>query len=216
MFEATGTTRTDESDIAYLKRMASAGHGEPAPFLILMAVFGGAYGLAFTALCLLVGGPDGMRLGAGSGFLAQVLRWSFIAAHVAFVAALIWTGWRTFGPDRIRLSRSATATWSAAFIGLVTTVVGFWIYGDGQLPSDSRYVAYMLPPVLLVLWGSAWWITAILHDRCWLMLVAGGSFSAAVALAIAGNSAAMLPVIAASLLLLAFVPAVLLMRSQTR
>jgi len=215
MSDAAQSTRSDESDIAYLKRLASVGRGEPAPFLLLIAVFGGAFGLAFAGVCLQMAlDPEGMRPGAEPSFMTDILRWSFVAAHLAFIVTLIWTAWRTLGPNRARLSRAATATWSAAFIALITTLVGFRVFTQDQLPSDSIYASYLLPTVLLVLWGSAWWVTAILNDRRWLMLVALGSFGAAIAMAMVGNSPPILPMTAACLLLLAFLPAVLLMRER--
>lgn len=207
----------DESDLAYLKRLASAGRGEPAPFLLLMAVFGGAYGLAFVGVSLQAAlDPGGLRPGADPSLLSGILRWSFVAAHLVFVSAAVWTGWRTLGPNPVRLSRAASATWSAAFLGLIATVISFSVFTRGQLPTDSLYAAYMKPPVLLVLWGCAWWVMAILSDRRWLLLVALGSFGAAIAMAAVGNTAPILPLAAACLLLLAFLPAIVLMRQSAR
>lgn len=211
----TSPTASDESDLAYLKRLASAGRGEPAPFLLLMAVFGGAYG--FAMLAILLGIAIEGRPGPGkAGPIVQALNLSILAAHILFLGALIWTVWRTFGPNRVRLSRAATATWSAAFIAMVTTVVGFRIFIQDQLPADAVYASYMLPPVLLTLWGAAWWVTAILNDRRWLLLIAVGSFGAAIGMAIIGNTGLILPAASACLLLLAFLPAVILMRQRAR
>jgi hypothetical protein len=210
------TAKSDESDLAYLKRLAQAGRGEPAPFLLLMAVFGGGYG--FAILAVMIGlAVDGFPT-PGENYevspLVRTLNFGILAAHLAFLGALLWTVWRTLGPNRIRLSRAATATWSAAFIAMVTTVVSFRVFTQDQLPTDTLYASYMAPPVLLVLWGSAWWVTAILNDRRWLLLVAVSSFAAAVAMAIVGNGPPLLPLSAACLILLAFVPAVILMRGR--
>lgn len=215
----TPTSSSDESDLAYLKRLASAGRGEPAPFLLLMAVFGGAYGFSLLAILIgiaIEGVPDPARGAGHAGPIVQSLNLGVFAAHLLFLGALIWTVWRTLGPNRVRLSRAATATWSAAFIAMVTTVVGFRIFTQDQLPTDAVYASYMLPPVLLTLWGAAWWVTAILNDRRWLLGVATGSFAAAIATAAAGNSMTQLPLAAACLLLLAFLPAVVLMRQRGR
>jgi len=216
----TPVSPSDESDLAYLKRLASAGRGEPAPFLLLMAVFGGAYGfvlLAIMAAMAIEGWPvQGQRSwtpGPVGIFLSQ---WSFITAHLTFLAALIWTGWRTLGPKRVRLNRAASAIWTAAFIGLVTTFVAVRLVARDQLPTDAVYAAQLLAPVLLVLWGCAWWATAIASDRRGLLAVSAGSFVAAIALAGVGNSMLQLPIFCACLLLLAFVPAVVLIRLRGR
>ncbi len=219
MSDTTTPSTSDESDLAYLKRLASAGRGEPAPFLLLMAVFGGAYGFALLALQLglaLEGFPASRTGDYQAGRLVQALNLSILAAHLLFLATLIWTVWRTFGRNGVRLSRAATATWSAAFVAMVTTVIAFRIFTRGQLPTDAVYASYLLPPVLLVLWGAAWWVTAILNDRRWLLLVAAGSFAAAIGMAVIGNTPAILPMATACLLLLAFLPAVILMRRRPR
>lgn len=217
MSEVIPTATQDESDIAYLKRLALAGRGEPAPFLLLMAVFGGGYGFAMLAVIIgmaIEGTPGPAEGPATVGPLVQWLNLGIFAAHLAFLAALIWTVWRTLGPNRIKLSRAATATWSAAFVAMVTTVISFRVFTQDQLPTDAVYAAYLMPPVLLMLWGVAWWVTAILNDRRWLLLVAVGSFGAAIGMAMIGNSMALLPSSAACLLLLAFLPAVVLMRER--
>lgn len=216
---AAPAASTDESDLAYLRRLASAGRGEPAPFLLLMAVFGGAYGFAMLAILIgiaIEGLPDPSRSASSAGPIVQTLNLSVFAAHLLFLGALIWTVWRTFGPNRVRLSRAAMATWSAAFIAMVATVTAFRIFTRDQLPTDAVYASYLLPTVLLVLWGAAWWVTAILNDRRWLLLVSIGSFAAAVAMAAVGNAPALLPLACACLLLLAFLPAVILMRQRAR
>ncbi len=210
------TARSDESDLAYLKRLALAGRGEPAPFLLLMAVFGGVYGFTLLALILafLIEGapsPGVPPQGPISNFLG---RWSFIAAHLIFLAALGWTVWRTIGPRRIGLNRAASAIWSAAFIGLVTTWISISLFTRNEPPSDAVYAAHLTGPILLTLWGCAWWATAIASDRRWLLTVAAGSFAAAIGLAWVGNSILALPIMCASLILLAFAPAMLLMRGR--
>ncbi|WGM46780.1 hypothetical protein KOAAANKH_01653 [Brevundimonas sp. NIBR10] len=213
----TPTPSTDESDIAYLKRLAVAGRGEPAPFLLLMAVFGGGYGFAILAVMiafLIEGLPQpGGDVGPISEFLG---RWAFVAAPIAFVLALGWTVWRTFGPNRIRLSRAAVATWSAAFIGLVTIVASMRLFTQGDTHLDHAYAANFLWPVLLTLWGCAWWVTGVTSERKWLLVVAIGSYAAAIGMAITANTPSMMPLICACLLLLAFVPAVILMRQRAR
>lgn len=212
----TPASPSDESDLAYLKRLADAGRGEPAPFLLLMAVFGGAYGFALLAVLigLAIEGFPSPAQGYRPGPLIQFLNLGIFAAHLSFLGALIWTVWRTLGPNRIRLSRAATATWSAAFIAMMTTVVSFSFFTRDQLPTDAVYAIYMMPSVLLLLWGSAWWVTAILNDRRWLLLVAIGSFGAAIGMAVIGNTPPILPAACACLILLAFLPAVLLMRGR--
>lgn len=215
MSDTTASHASPESDLAYLKRLANAGRGQPAPFLLLMAVFGGAYGLSFLAIGAAIHwlGPEAFTTTNQTVFVT-IMASTPLVAHAIFALALLWTAWRTFGPNRVKLSRAATAIWSAAFIAFVTTVAAFHFYTQGEPTTDQVYTTYMMPPVLLVLWGCAWWVTAILNERRWLLIVAVASFVAAVVMAIVGNTPPILLATAACLLGLAFVPALLLMRER--
>lgn len=214
MTDTAEDERSRASDLAFLKRLANAGRGEPAPFLLLMAVFGGVYGLALLLTTVaLARGPEAMLNDPGP-FTGVIRFYLWPTAHLAFGLTILWTAWRTLGPRRAPLSRAAAAIWTSAFIGLITMVAAFRIYGQDQPASDEVYVAYMLAPVLLVLWGSAWWVSAILSERRWLLVVAVGSFLAAIVMAMIGNRPAILPTGSACLLLLAFAPAVILIKQR--
>ncbi len=212
-------SRQDDGDLAYLKRLALAGRGEPAPFLLLIAVFGGAYGFALLSIltAFMIEGlpkPGSPVEGPISNFVG---RWAIITSHLAFFGAVLWTAWRTIGPNRIRLSRTASATWSASFAALVVTYVVFRMFTRDEPLTNVIHTNQIMVSVVLILWGAAWWITALSGDRRWLILVAIGSFAAAVALAWLGlGSLTALSILCASLIFLAFVPAVILMREKRR
>ncbi|WP_295192595.1 hypothetical protein [uncultured Brevundimonas sp.] len=213
------TSSSSSADLAYLKRLAVAGSGQPAPFLLLIAVFGGAYGFALLAIltAFMIEGlpqPGAPVTGPISTFVGSS---GIIGSHLVFFGAVAWTIWRTLGPNRVRLSRSATATWSASFIALVATVVVFHLVTRNEAAPDATKIAQVIWPVVLILWGAAWWTTAIASDRRWLIAIAIGSFGAAAALAWVGTaSLAALVVMCASLILLAFAPAIILMREMRR
>lgn len=212
-------TRRDDDDLAYLKRLAMAGRGEPAPFLLLMAVFGGAYGFGLLAILIAFAieglpQPGSPVTGPISNFVGA---WAIVASHAAFFSTLAWTLWRTIGPNRVRLSRTAAATWSASFVALVVTYIVFQMATRDQATADVAHTNLIMWSVVLILWGCAWWVTAIASDRRWLLGVSIGSFAAAAALAWVGaNAFAALPIICASLIFLAFAPAVVLMREKRR
>lgn len=208
-----------DDDLAYLKRLAVAGRGEPAPFLLLIAVFGGAYGFGLLAIltAFLIEGlpqPGSTVTGPISNFLGA---WVIIASHLAVFGTVVWTVWRTVGPNRIRLNRTASATWSASFVALVMTLIVFRLFTRNEPLSDIVHTNQIIGSVVLILWGAAWWITALASDRRWLLFVAFGSFFAAAGLSWVGmGSLAALPIICGSLIFLAFVPAVILMRERLR
>ncbi|WP_374274688.1 hypothetical protein [Brevundimonas sp.] len=202
-------TTEPSADLAYLKRMALAGRGRAAPALVLMAVFGFVYGVTFLLNHLLmVIGWDRVE---ASGWW-PVLRFSFLAGHLIFLAAALWTGWRYLQPDRPRVSRAAGAVWSGAFVAFVVTTVAIILFSRNEPPTDEVFAVYFHGPILLVLWGMAWWATAFLTERRWLLLVAAGSFGFALAIAWVGMANPLMVLMGASLLLLAFLPAVILLR----
>ncbi len=192
-------------DLAFLRRMAMAGRGGSAPVLPLMALFGAVYGLTF--LLIYVDVISGGRLPGWTHVLPM-------AAHIVFLIGVGWTAWRALSTRGRGLSRPAGAVWSAAFIGFVVMVAAFRVYADGEPSTDQIYTSYMLGPVLLVLWGMAWWTSAIATHRNWLFVVAVASFAAALAAAAIGNSAQLLLLAGTCLLGLATLPALVLMRGE--
>ena len=202
------------ADVAFLKRMALAGRGEPAPALVLMAVFGLAFGLVCLGFYIQMITLDGPPPLGRSGPWLWFNSYSIPAAGLAFLIALGWTGWRSFAADRRPLNRGALAAWSGAFCGLLISVTAVRIFTRFEPPSDAVYGIYLVPTILLVLWGVAWWTTAIVSRRPWLIGVALASWAMAVAAAWVGNSLTLMAVAAASLLGLAFAPAVILMVRQ--
>lgn len=205
----------DAADLSYLKRLANAGRGGAAPFLPLMAVFGLAFGVSFLLVYASIVTDPTRSGGSGSPFYPYS-HYVPALAHLAFLATALWTGWRLLVSRGRGLSRTAAAAWTAAFLGLVVTVIGFTVFTNDQPPTDSVYASYMQPTVLLALWGGAWWTTAVATDRRWLLVVALASYAAAIAAAAIGNSVNLLLLTGACLIGLAFVPAVLLMRERGR
>lgn len=202
------------ADIAFLKRMALEGRGEPAPALVLMAVFGLAFGLVVLGLYIQIATAEGGTPFGQSGPWRWFNHYAIPTALLAFLVALGWTCWRSFAADRKPLNRGALAAWSGAFIGLVITVFAVRIFTRNELPTDVVYGVYVLPPILLILWGVAWWTTSVVSRRPWLMTVALASWAMAVLAAWVGNSLLLLAVGAASLLGLAFLPALVLLAQK--
>jgi hypothetical protein len=204
---------TASADLSYLKRLAQAGRGGPAPFLPLMAVFGLAYGLCLLLIygsLVIDGTPD------GGGIFYPWSHYAPLAAHIAFLLTAAWTLWRLISSRGRGLSRTASAAWSGAFFSLVTIFAALRLYTQHEPPSDAVYTGLFLPSILLTLWGAAWWVSALSTDKRFLLIVAVSSFAAAIAAAIIGNTTELLLLAALSLLTLAFVPAAYLMWTQHR
>lgn len=217
MTEPTPSAHSSTSaDIAFLKRMALEGRGEPAPALVLMAVFGLVFGVVVLGLYIQIATAEGGPPFGQSGPWRWFNRYAIPVAFIAFLVALGWTGWRSFAADRRPLNRGALAAWSGAFIGLAIAFLAVRIFVRNEPPTDAVYGVYLLPPILLILWGVAWWTTAVVSRRPWLMTVALASWAMAVLAAWVGNSLLLLAVAAASLLGLAFLPALVLMAQKRK
>ena len=199
------------ADIAFLKRMAMEGRGEPAPALVLMAVFGLVFGVLALGLFIQIATANGGAPFAQSGPWAWYNRFSMPVASLAFLAALGWTAWRSFAADRRPLNRGALAAWSGAFLALLVVLVVIRVFTRNEPPTDAVYGVYLTAPFLLTLWGVAWWTTAIVSRRPWLTMFALASWAMAILAAWVGNSLPILAIAAASLLGLAFLPATILM-----
>ncbi|QTN20885.1 hypothetical protein HZ989_07530 [Brevundimonas sp. AJA228-03] len=198
------------ADLSYLKRIAHAGRGRPAPFLPVMAVFGAGYGLCFLLIyaSIVIDGADDP-----GGLFYPWVHYIPPVAHLAFIVMAVWTAWRTFVSRGRGLSRAATAAWSAAFAAFVTVIVAY-LYAAAQPTGDVAQTAFMLPMTVLALWGAAWWATALMTDRRWLLIVAVASFAATLAAAVVGNTVELVLLVGLSLLGLACFPAILLMRER--
>lgn len=207
----TDTVPADpDADLAFLKRMALAGQGRPAPLAGLMTVFGLAYGLMFTAQYgltrALPPADDGMAVA-----LNQTIVGLSVLAHAVVLTTLIWSGWSVFR-RRSLMNRAAAGAWAGAFLGLVTMVAGFLLFGARNPPEFGFHHLWLLPSVLLALWGAAWLTAGVATRRRWAQATGGASFGAAILAALFANTLELFLTAGASLLLLAFLPGLLLMR----
>lgn len=190
----TDTAPADhDADLAFLKRMALAGQGRPAPLAGLMTVFGLAYGLMFTVQY----GLTRILLSAGDGMavaLNQMIAGLSLLAHAAVLAAMIWSGWSVFR-RRSLMNRAAAH-----------------LFGARNPPEFGFHHLGLLPSVLLALWGAAWLTVGVATRRRWAQATGAASFGAAILAALFANTLELFLVAGASLFLLAFLPGLMLMR----
>jgi hypothetical protein len=197
------------SDLAFLKGLAERGRGGPAPALLLMAAFGLIYGAMCLAMAAAgLGGREMVRSLGPAIWLAG--HGAFFVCLVAFAVSAV-TGWRRGVP----VNRAAAAAWTAAAIAAVGLKVAFEVFAR-RAPDTYTvgYASHFAPVVLLTLWGAAWWVAASAADRPWARRVALGSWIAAAAAAWWANDGPIILVAGLSCLLLAFAPAVVLLRER--
>ena len=218
MSHAADPAHADVADLAYLKQLAVAGRGRPAPAVPLMAVFGGGYGLGE----LVVWGEQvafnngAFFTGPAPGVWNIVNGVLFIGAHLAFLLTLAWTLWRVVRTRGAGMNRGAAAAWTAAFAGLVITLASVWLIGREPYQGRPDNVGHMTPVIVLILWGCAWWVTSVVTGRRWLGLVAVASGVMALLAAALMDTGWLKLISASSLLGLAFLPAVVLLWQARR
>lgn len=206
------------ADLAYLKSVAAAGRGRPAPAVPLMAVFGGGFGLGELVVWFEQVAFNGGEFfdGPAPGVWDTVNGVLFIGAHLAFLLTLLWTGWRVLQTRGAGMNRGAAAAWTAAFAGLMVTVASVWLIGRAPYQGHPDTVGHLAPTVVLTLWGCAWWVTSIVTGRRWLGLVAVSSGVMALLAAALVDTGWLKLISASSLLGLAFLPAVMLLWQARR
>jgi hypothetical protein len=199
-----------ESDISFLKKLASSGRGKPAPMAMLLAGFGLIFGLLFLYEWSLLrlwnaGALSKPELDAWMGtYMVRALP----VLLVLLLLASVVQAWMRRGQGA-QVHHVAAAGWTGAALGLLTITASFVIFSGVR---NNYYAMNILPAVALVLWGMAWFVSAAATGQKWLYTVTAGSLIAALAWSqVALFSPDGFLVAALSFLLLAFVPGAILM-----
>lgn len=190
-------------DIAFLRSLAEDGRNGPMSGGSIL--FAG--GLIFGAASLAAWFALARNLVTGNLFFPVV--WFGAAGLFTLVMSALK---RRMGP-RGGASRAAGVAWSGAgwavLVIVISLMIASWRAGDWLLMGP-------LPAVILTVYGSAWYVGAVLTRVRWVYAVAFGSFAMALVAAwFAAQPATLFLVFAASLLALLALPGFLLMR-QTR
>jgi len=202
-----------ESDLTFLKKLAASGRGKPAPMAGLLMSFGLIYGL--TVLLLWVLSFTFLSGGLSRAGLNAWMRPTWVSANILFlILLLVFTAqaWLRRG-ESTKMNPVASAAWTAAALSLLTVITSLVIFGGLR---NNDYALNILPAITLVLWGAVWFVSASATGQKWIYAVAMGSFAAALISARTGLlSVNGFLVVAMSLLLLAFVPGLVLLRKAS-
>lgn len=201
----TEDVKAIRDDLAFLRALAEEGRRTPLLGGSLLAAAGGCYGLAslvqWLILARIVGVPPVSVFGV---WLVAM------AVHLTIQTVLIRRLTKRPGmtSSTNRASRDAwTAVGIGCFVLILAIAVASWKARTGLLIGFA-------PSIVLVLYGSAWWVAASVSRIAWIRVVALASFATAVALGFLIGSTLVWLAYAAALIFLAALPGLVLTRQE--
>jgi len=191
-----------QSELDYLKGLAESGARGPMKNgsvlfwagLLYAAASVAEYGVAIDVL------PQTT--------LMQMCIW--FGASAIFTAIAILLLCRKSGRHNIS-SVGYNSAWSGVGIGIGVLMLSVFLLA--RQIGDVRAVTFMIAPVVLVLYGMGWWVSAKISELGWLKLVSAGCFLAAPIMALMAGRPEQLLAYAAALVLFAAVPGFVIMRA---
>lgn len=199
------TTEQLESEIAYMKSMALSGGRGPLRNGANLFWAGLLYGAAAVAQYTVIKGylPQGPWVTAGI--------WLGVSLVYAVIIAV------TVGSARAcadaPASRASHSAWSGVALGLLSFFSAMIVMAN-LVPGDFNTMSFLLAPIVLVLYGVGWWVSAAASGTSWLRLVAIGCFGGAPILCMMVGRPEQLLAYAAALVLFAMAPGYVLMRAE--
>ena len=192
-------------DIAYMKALAQEGRRAPllaGPIMIAAAI---VFGLASIAQWFVVSGVIDVTPWAQF--------WIWIVAAIIFTLDLIFLlnrmkakpGYSSVG------NRAVGAAWTGVGVGIFVTWLALMVIG---FKTGDWFLMNLMPTIVVVAYGSAWMVAALMSQARWMMSVALASYVGAVVLAWFAGDQVIYLVHAALLLLVALVPGLILMRQE--
>lgn len=197
---------TLHDDIAYMKSLAEAGGAGPLRNGATLFWAGLLYGSAAVGQYALIKGwlPQ-------TGWMGAII---WFGASIVFGTIAFTTGMN----QRQKQAGNATATtanlaWSGVGIGIIFTLATLAIVAF-RVPGAGPIISYVIAPMILLLYGVGWWVSAKASRQNWLKLMALGCFLGGPAMGALAGMPEQLLAYAAALILLATVPGFILMRAE--
>lgn len=191
-----------QSDIDYMKSLAEDGARGPMKNGAILLWAGLLYGSASVA-----------EYGVAINVLPQT---GWFQMTIWFGASLLFAILAAISGRRGRGQRNASAkaydsAWSAVGIGIGFLILSTFLVA--RQVQDVQAITFMIAPVILVLYGMGWWVSAIMSGQGWLKAVSFGCFIGAPVMALMAGRPEQLLAYAAALVLFAAIPGFILMRA---
>ncbi|CAL4866358.1 hypothetical protein MMA231_00598 [Asticcacaulis sp. MM231] len=193
-----------QSDIDYMKSLAEAGGRGPLKNGATLFWAGLLYGAAAIAQYAMIMG----WLPKSSGMSAFI----WLGASVLFgILATV------FGLNRLRVrgsvgNRATASAWSAVGLGIVAFIVCIAVIAN--IYKTVEPMSYLIAPVILLMYGMGWWVSALMSGQGWLKMVSLGCFLAAPAISLLAGQPIQMLAYSGCLFLFAMVPGIVLMRAE--
>lgn len=192
-----------QNDIDYMKTLAEQGGRGPIRNGATLFWAGLIYGAAAVAHYAMIEG----YLPKSSAVSAII----WLGASVIFgIIATVFC----FGRNRVRGSisnRASASAWSAVGIGIFAFIASVAVIAN--ITQTFEPMSYLIAPVILLLYGMGWWVSALMSGTTWLKWVSLGCFLGAPAIALLAEKPEQMLAYAVALTLFATVPGWVLMRS---
>ena len=200
----TDSNQALHADIAFMRQLAEEGRDGPVVGGSILVLFGGVYATAsvFTAYAI------------GTGLADAPLFFPIVWLGASVLATGVLILLKLGQPKKVGASRAAGLAWAAAGWTICAIIVSLMLVG---LHTGNWSVMEAIGPVVLSIYGGAWFIAGQISTQKWLNLVAFGAFAtAAVNAWFMSDPAVMFLIYAASLLLLLTAPGLVLMRQARK
>lgn len=196
-----------KNDIAYMKAMAEDGGRQP--------IRGGS-ALFWAGLCF--GGVSLVHYGFITGYLPMPTPWiisaSWLLAGVLYALLTVISIRASivrYGSGGA-MNRLFGSVWSMT--GMSIFVIAMCLLLAGSRLGQANILIVALAPTVLVLYGVAWWVSAVISGQNWLKWVCFGTFGGAVLTALTANQPEQFLVYALCLILFATLPGLKLMSAE--
>ncbi len=193
-----------QDDIDYMKSLAQSGERGPLPNGASLFWAGLIYGVASVAQY-----ASAERYLPSGGWTSTFI-WG--GASVLFFFVSLFLGLTRRGYVNNTANRAAISAWTGVGLACVFFLVSMVVIA--QQVSDFNTISFLFAPVILIIYGMGWWVSAMMSGRGWLKLVAFGCFLSAPGLSAMVHRPEQLLAYAACLILFASVPGLILMREK--
>ena len=191
-----------QSDIDYMKSLAEDGTRGPmrngAILFWAGILYAGAsvaeYGVAINIL------PQNT--------LFQMAIWFGASLLFAILAAVF--SCRGCGV-RSTSAKAYDSAWTAVGMGIGFLILSVFLVA--RQVQDVQPITFLIAPVVLVLYGMGWWVSAMMSGQGWLKAISFGCFIGAPVMALLAGRPEQLLAYAVALILFATIPGFILMRA---
>ena len=191
-----------QSDIDYMKSLAEDGGRGPMKNGAILFWAG-----------ILYGGASVAEYGVAMNILPQT---GWFQMTIWFGASLLFAVIAAIFGRRNRGARNSSAkaydsAWSAVGIGIAFLILSTFLVA--RQVQNVQAITFMIAPVILVMYGMGWWVSAMMSGQGWLKAISFGCFIGAPVMALLAGRPEQLLAYAAALVLFASVPGFILMRA---